>query len=149
MPSLRLRAAALLATGVTALGLVAAPAAQAHAPRTHHRSLGTTTVTTAPGIASTLLKARIVPLPVPGTSSASRCGAVSRCPTASRSRATPPIWAPARGDILHSGGIKFVSRQGLLEIGKFDIDLAAGKVFATQVNFAPAPSRCSISTCRS
>jgi hypothetical protein len=41
------------------------------------------------------------------------------------------------GDIRHAGGIFFVSRHANLEVGRFDIDLAAGKVYATQVNFAP------------
>lgn len=31
-----------------------------------------------------------------------------------------------------------MSFRGKLEIGKFDIDLAAGKIFATQVNFEKA-----------
>ena len=47
-----------------------------------------------------------------------------------------PNLAGPSGDIFHSGGIDFVGRGKHLEIGKFDIDLAAGKIFADQVNFA-------------
>ena len=48
-----------------------------------------------------------------------------------------PDLAGPSGDIYHSGGINFVSSKARLEIGRFDIDLAAGKIFTRAVNFAP------------
>lgn len=100
---------------------------------------GTTSVTTAPGIAKTLIKAGVIPLPVPGT--AFRLGLHRGLDVTYGFRivgGNPDLAGPS-GDILHSGGIYFTSLRGKhLEIGKFDIDLAAGKIFATEVNFAPA-----------
>jgi hypothetical protein len=134
--------AALIAICLAVVGLIAAPGASAH-PRYgwhpgHHRSLGTTTVTTAPGIAGTLLKAKILPLPVPDTSIG-----VSLRHGLAVSYGFPITGNTANltagtGDITHSGGIDFVGRSASLEIGRFDIDLAAGKIYATQVNFASA-----------
>jgi hypothetical protein len=98
---------------------------------------GTTSVTTAPGIASTLIRAGVIPLPVPGTSF--RLGYQRGLDVTYGFRivgGNPDLAGPS-GDILHSGGIYFTSLRGKhLEIGKFDIDLAAGKIFATEVNFA-------------
>jgi hypothetical protein len=137
---------ALLSAGllIPLLGAAPASAATTHSARpahvtsaTHRQQLsGTTTVTTAPGIASALLGAGVVPLPTPGT----------RLSIASLSKLTvsygfpitggnPDLAGPS-GDINHSGGINFVSRAAHLEIGRFDIDLAAGTIFARQVNFA-------------
>ena len=48
-----------------------------------------------------------------------------------------PDLAGPSGDILHSGGIYFTSLSKHLEIGRFDIDLAAGKIYATEINFKP------------
>ena len=99
---------------------------------------GVTQVTTAPGIAATLLKAKIVPLPVPSTS----FGLVLSGGLAVRYGfpivgGDPDLSGPS-GDILHSGGIDFVSTRGKhLEIGRFDISLDDGVIYATQVNFAP------------
>lgn len=134
---LRLVGSAVVIAALGLTGLVAAPAASAHP--THRSaqsaSLGTTTVTTVDGIATTLLKAGILPLPVlPST----RFG-VSVRNGLTVSYGFPIVSSTAdlaagTGDILHSGGIRFVSRKASLEIGRFDIDLAAGKVFATEVN---------------
>jgi hypothetical protein len=143
MSALRLRRgiiATLFALVLAGAGLLVAPGAQAHPTdgRTgRHTSLGTTTVTTAPGIATTLLKAKILPLPVPGT----RFG-VSFRNGLTVSYGFPITGSTANldagtGNITHSGGIDFVGRRGSLEIGRFDIDLGAGKIFATQVDFAP------------
>lgn len=100
---------------------------------------GTTSVTTAPGIAGTLIGAGVIPLPVPGTSF--RPGYTRGLNVTYGFHITggnPDLAGPA-GDILHSGGIYFTSLRGKhLEIGKFDIDLAVGKIFATEVNFASA-----------
>ena len=123
--------------------LVAAPAAGATstpaASSSAAKPLGVTTVTTAPAIAPTLLKAGILPLPVfPKTSfgvSLKNGLAVSYGFPITSNTAN---LAQGKGDILHAGGINFVSRHAKLEIGKFDINLAAGKIFAKQVNFAPA-----------
>jgi hypothetical protein len=149
MSALHLRrgiAATLLTLGLAGAALVAASSAQAgtvhhlhrHGWHGRHASLGTTTVTTAPGIAGTLLKARILPLPVPGTRfGLSLRGGLSVSYGFPITGDTADL-ANGTGDITHSGGIDFVSRGASLEIGRFDIDLAAGKIFATQVNFAPA-----------
>jgi hypothetical protein len=108
--------------------------AQATSTRLH----GLTTVTTAPGIAQALLGAGVAPLPVkPGTRFA-----VARLHPLKVSYGFPvtggdPDLTGPSGDILHRGGIRFVSRTASLEIGRFDIDLAAGKVFATEINHAP------------
>lgn len=121
-----------------------ASAATTHATRhaTIHASThlsGATRVTTAPGIATALVKAGVLPLPVfPATRFA--VGLRAGQPTASYvfpiTGGDPDLAGPS-GDITHRGGIDFVSRKAHLEIGRFDIDLAAGKVFATQVNWAP------------
>jgi hypothetical protein len=115
--------------------------ASAHSThRSHHSaSLGTTTVTTAKGIAATLVKAGILPLPVlPKTGfGLSFRGGLTASYGFPITSSTADL-ASRTGDILHSGGIRFVSRKASLEIGTFDIDLAAGKVFATEVNYAPA-----------
>ncbi len=122
-------------------------AAPASAATTHHpasasqhassRLRGTTTVTTAPGIAATLIKAGVLPLPTVGT----RLGVPSLSPLKVSygfpiTGGHPDLSGP-KGNIDHSGGIRFVSSRARLEIGRFDIDLAAGKVFAREVNGAP------------
>ncbi len=134
--ALLLGVAATVTVGSLAMSSAAAapstPAAKAATLR------GTTAVTTAPGIAGTLLGAGILPLPVPPTGV--RLGFASGLQVTYAFPITGgnPDLTTATGDILHSGGINFVGLRGRLEIGKFDIDLAAGKVFATQVDFAPA-----------
>jgi hypothetical protein len=139
----RLLTAAIAAVGL-ALALPLAVAGPASATSGHRSSTeaarlaGRTTVTTAPGIATALLKAGVVPLPVPGT----RFGVASAHPLQLSygfpiTGGNPDLAGPS-GHIRHSGGIVFVSRKARLEIGKFDIDLAAGKVFATEVNHRPA-----------
>lgn len=122
------------------LALTAAPAVATPARASAGSGLsGATAVTTAPGIATTLIRAGVLPLPVvPGTGF--RLGYSDGLTATYRFPITGgnPDLAAGTGDILHSGGINFVSRRSRLEIGRFDIDLAAGKVFATQVNYAPA-----------
>ena len=99
---------------------------------------GVTQVTTAPGIAGTLLGARILPLPVPPTSFGLRlAGGLAVSYGFPITGGNPDLSGPS-GDIRHSGGIDFVSTKGRhLEIGKFDISLSDGIVYATEVNFAP------------
>ena len=98
---------------------------------------GTTSVTTAPGIAGTLVRAGVIPLPVPGTSFRPGYNRGLNVTYGFRIVGGNPDLAGPSGDILHSGGTYFSSLRGKhLEIGKFDIDLAAGKIFATEVNFA-------------
>ena len=98
-----------------------------HAAKAHAGLRGLTPVTTAPGIAKALLGAGIAPLPVkPGT----KFG-VARLHPLKVSYGFPvtggnPDLAGPSGNIFHSGGITFVSHTAKLEIGKFDIDLAAG-----------------------
>lgn len=135
---LRVITGALVIGALAATGLVAAPAASAH-PSYRSTSLGTTTVTTVDGIATTLIRAGVLPLPV-----LPRTGfGVSLRGGLTVSYGFPIVSNTAdlgagTGDILHAGGVRFVSHRASLEIGRFDIDLAAGKVFATEVNFAPA-----------
>ena len=99
---------------------------------------GLTTVTTAPGIAKALLGAGVAPLPVkPGTRfSVARVHPLKVSYGFPVTGGNPDLAGPS-GDIFHSGGITFRSRTASLEIGRFDIDLAAGKVFATEINHAP------------
>ena len=132
------------AVGVGVASMIAlAPAAGAHAgvhaSAGQSSRLGATTVTTAPGIAATLLRAGIAPLPVlprTGVGVSLRNG-LQVSYTFPITSSTADLGRPT-GDILHAGGIYFVSRKAHLEIGKFDIDLAAGKVYATEINFAKA-----------
>jgi hypothetical protein len=132
-----------LALGITGSGPASAstgsrPAAHPTASHSTATLQGRTTVTTAPGIAKALLGAGVLPLPAPGT----RFGVPGLHPLQVSygfpiAGGNPDLAGPS-GDILHRGGIAFVSRRARLEIGRFDIDLAAGKVFATEVNHAPA-----------
>ncbi|NYJ73444.1 hypothetical protein [Allobranchiibius huperziae] len=133
---------AIAVAATTASVALAGPAeaSAAHRARPAAASLsGTTTVTTAQGIAPTLLKAGILPLPVPDT----RLG-LRLFPYLAVSYGFPitggnPNLSGPSSDILHRGGIDFVSLRGKsLEIGKFDVSLADKKVYATQVNFAAA-----------
>ncbi len=138
---------ALLGVGVAvplALGAPASAATTHHAassaaaqPAKTSHLRGTTTVTTAPGIASTLVKAGVLPLPTIGT----RLGVPSLSPLKVSygfpiTAGNPDLSGPS-GHIYHSGGIRFVSSKARLEIGRFDIDLAAGKIFTREVNGAP------------
>jgi hypothetical protein len=109
-----------------------------HATMSQSGLAGLTTVTTAPGIAKALLSAGIAPLPVkPGTKfGVARLHPLKVSYGFPVTGGNPDLTGPS-GDIFHSGGINFVSRTAKLEIGKFDIDLAAGKVYATEINHAP------------
>ena len=136
---MRLRSTGIvLALMSSVLALVVSTAGPAAATPAHTTSLsGTTSVTTAPGIAGTLIGAGVIPLPVPGTSFSAGYHRGLQVTYGFRITGGNPDLAGPSGDILHSGGIYFTSLRGKhLEIGKFDIDLAAGKIFATQVNFA-------------
>ena len=130
----------LAATVALAPAADARSVAPAHVPGHHavHRSaLGATTVTTAPGIASTLLKAGIVPLPVARTGFRVSLRDGLQVSYAFPITANTADLGTGTGNIRHAGGIWFVSRHANLEVGRFDIDIAAAKVYATQVNFAP------------
>ncbi len=121
------------------LALLALAPATANASTTHRPALrGTTTVTTAPGIAGTLLGAGILPLPTRGTGFGIGFAHGLNVRYGFPVVGANPALAAGTGDILHSGGIDFLSRKAQLEVGKFDIDLAAGKIFATEVNRKPA-----------
>ncbi len=128
-------------TGVVTAGLlVAGPASAGTAPASHQHSLkGSTSVTTAPGIAAALLSEGVVPLPVSKTGfKIGFTGGLSATYRFSITGGDPSL-SPAGGDIYHSGGIDFVSASGkYLEIGDFDISLNTGKIYATQVDFATA-----------
>lgn len=141
------RLAVLLgAAGLTvATALATAPAVgarPAQLPSRHHgtsSALGATTVTTAPGVATTLVSAGIAPLPVlPRTSfRVSFGGGLQLAYTFPITSSTANLGS-GTGDIHHAGGIWFVGQHAAVEVGHFDIDLAAGKVVATEVNFKPA-----------
>jgi hypothetical protein len=126
-------------TALLAASLAVAAPAAASSVHTARGLSGATTVTTAPGIATTLIGKGVLPLPIlPNTGF--RLGyhdgltATYRFPITS---GNPSLSGPS-GDILHSGGIYFTSLRAHLAISNFDIDLAAGKVFATKLNGAPA-----------
>jgi hypothetical protein len=135
-----------IATGATLAcllaGLTVAGPATATNRHHHHPSAsglhGVTRVDTAQGIAGTLLRAGILPLPVRPT-----CFGVHLRDGLVVSYGFPitggnPDLSGPSGHILHSGGINFVSARAHLEIGKFDISLADGKIYATEVNHAAA-----------
>ncbi len=125
---------------VSAAVLTATPAGATPRPAavTATSLRGVTQVTTAPGIAGTLIGAKILPLPVPPTSFGLRlAGGLAVSYGFPITGGNPNLSGPS-GDIRHSGGIDFVSTRGRhLEIGKFDISLSDGIVYATEVNFAP------------
>jgi hypothetical protein len=138
-------AAALLGLAV-ALPLATMSSASASTTTSRHQATlrhthlsGTTSVTTAPGIANALVSAGVLPLPVlPSTSLR-----VTRLSPLQVTYGFPvisgqPDLAGPSGHVYHSGGIYFASRRAHLEIGRFDMDLAKGKIFARQVNFASA-----------
>ena len=130
----------VLALMSSVLALVVSTAGPAAAAPARTATLGgITSVTTAPGIAGTLIGAGVLPLPVPGTSFHPGYHHGLDVTYGFRITGGNPDLAGPSGDIRHSGGIYFTSLRGKhLEIGKFDIDLAAGKIFATEVNFAKA-----------
>jgi hypothetical protein len=136
----RIKARVVIAvSGMLLLGAVATATPAAAAPRPSSAALrGTTSVTTAPGIALALIKGGVLPLPVPSTGfGLGFSGGLTATYRFPITGGDPNLAGPS-GDILHSGGIDFVSLGKHLEIGKFDIDLAAGKIYADQVNFKPA-----------
>ncbi|HEU5267643.1 MAG TPA: hypothetical protein VFU35_13130 [Jatrophihabitans sp.] len=124
-----------LVLGVAA-ALAVGPAAVAKANRPGFSDLGATVVTTAPGIAQTLVDAGITPAGVGQT------GVKLLTGNGLQARFTFPIsknsadLASGTGHIRHGGGISLTSDAAALEIGKFDIDLQAGKVFAREVNYS-------------
>lgn len=138
-------AAALMA--LLGLGLAALPAsaatgvpAQTHAAVPAASTLTrTTTVTTAPGIATTLLSAGIAPLPLPRTHVGLKFsnGSLQVTYGFPITGGNPSLTGPS-GNIYHAGGIYFASLTKHLAIGNFDINLAKGTIFAKRVNFAPS-----------
>lgn len=137
MKRLRIAATALLTAG--ALAFTPAVSASARPASYGHSSLGTTKVTTAPGIAVTLLKAGIAPLPqLPRTGFGVSFTRGLQVTYGFPITGSTADLAKGTGDITHAGGITFVSRKAQLAIGNFDIDLKAGKIFATKVNGAAA-----------
>src|SRR6478672_1354418 len=134
----RLRVIVTALVALVAL-LAFAPAASAKANKPGYSDLGATVVTTAPGIAQTLVDAGITPAGVGDT------GVKLLTSNGLQARFTFPITkntadlSTGTGHIRHGGGIVLTSDSASLEIGKFDIDLAAGKVFAHQVNYADGP----------
>jgi hypothetical protein len=120
-----------LATGsaATAASAAASQPAGAHAAAAVHLRGGTTAVTTAPGIAPTLLKNGIVPLATwPGTQS------VLSAKSGPAARFTFPVTggrvtlSPLGGKVRHTGGILFlnVTNGKTIEVSRFTIDLSHG-----------------------
>jgi hypothetical protein len=143
MKHARVRTSAVIATlglMVAGVGALVAPTASATPQQQSARSTaglsGTTSVTTAPGIAATLVQAGVIPLPVrPATVRAGFTHGFTLTYGFPITGGKPDL-DRGKGHILHSGGINLISLGGdTLEIGRFDIDLAAGKVFAREVNF--------------
>ncbi len=125
-----LATAATLATGTASASATAAPRTPA--------LRGTTAVTTAPGIAAALIEHGVLPLPIADTGfGIGFRGGLTVTYRFPITGGNPNLSGPS-GDILHAGGINFVSYGAHLTISNFDIDLAAGKVFATRVDGAPA-----------
>jgi hypothetical protein len=132
----------LAVSAVTLAGLVATAAPATAAPSAVLPALrGATSLTTAPGIVAALAGKGVLPLPV-APKTGFRLGLPGGQLVATYTfpiyRGNPDLSGPS-GDILHEGGIYFVGTHGRhLSIRTFDIDLAAGKVFANRVNGAKA-----------
>lgn len=125
-------------TGVALAGLVATAAPAAASPHTSSTLRGTTAVTTAPGIATTLIGKGVLPLPLPGTGIGIGFSGGLTVTYKFPITGGNPSLSPLGGDIFHSGGINFVSFRGHLSIANFDINLPTAKVYATKVNGAAA-----------
>jgi hypothetical protein len=123
--------AALAGSATTAASAATSHDAGAQATAAVHLRGGTTAVTTAPGIASALLKNGIVPLASsPGTES------VLFPKSGPAARFTFPVTggsvtlSPLGGKIKHAGGILFanVTNGKNIEVSRFTIDLAQAKL---------------------
>jgi hypothetical protein len=125
-------AAGLLAgSAATAATAATGPTPAVRAAAGVHLRGGATSVTTAPGVATALLKNGIVPLAVwPGTQS------VIFAKGGPAARFTFPVTggraslSPLAGKIRHSGGILFANiRNGkTIEVSRFTIDLGHGRL---------------------
>ena len=111
----------------------AAASASTHAPASRHSSVwlkgGTTTVTTAPGIAVTLIKNGIVPVGVaPGTEQLALVHGAAAARFAFPVTGGRVSLSPLGGTINHRGGILFVNvKTGQhVEVSNFTIDLTRG-----------------------
>ena len=135
-----IRSKFVLLVSATALAGLVATATPSTAATTLPSLRGSTSVTTAPGIVSALLSKGVLPLPVePDTGfRVGVSGGLNATYTFPIYRGNPDLNGPS-GDILHLGGIYFLGAHAKhLSIRNFDIDLAAGKVFADRVNGAVA-----------
>ncbi|MEO9139254.1 MAG: hypothetical protein ABI345_09330, partial [Jatrophihabitans sp.] len=113
-------ATAAAATVALAPGAQARPAPHwnSHSSHSTSSSLGTTTVTTGRGIAATLLRAGIAPLPLlPRTGFGVSLRHGLQVSYAFPITSSTANLGTASGDILHAGGIVFASRKASLEIG--------------------------------
>lgn len=135
-------AATVTVASAVVVALAPAASAQPSSPITPQKgapsSLGTTTVTTAPGIATTLLRAGILPLPQAGTSVGISFGGGLQVSYGFPITGNTANLSTVSGDIRHAGGINFVSWRGHLSIGNFDISLGDRTVYSTRVNGAAA-----------
>lgn len=134
----------IAAVAVTAASLaggaaLAAPADAVTPAHTDSGLHGYTEVVTAPGIASTLVGAGVVPLPVKTTRyGVSGSGADAQATYRFAIRGGNPNLSVPKGDIYHRGGIDFASVSAQLAVTGFDINLKAGKIYATSVGYKHA-----------
>ncbi|WP_157545324.1 hypothetical protein [Hamadaea tsunoensis] len=112
--------------GVLAIGIAGGPASAA--PATVRG--GRTTVTTAPGIAATLLRNGILPIVTSpgreGLSIRNGLAVTAGFPVTGGAVSLDPLG----GQVLHRGGIKFINLRTFkaLEVGDFIIDLSTGQL---------------------
>jgi hypothetical protein len=129
--------AALVSFAALAVALPLALSAPASATTMTPELSGVTRVTTAPGIAAALIGAGVTPKPA---NDSTRYRVASSDPLQVNYGfpiiGGDPDLATGSGDILHRGGITFESKTAKLDLRRYDIDLAAGKVVATQINGA-------------
>jgi hypothetical protein len=127
------RTAILVAIAATAVTLTAGSAIAA-APSAHAKPAaaavvgGRTTVTTAPGIAGTLISHGILPIVTrPGTEGLRIFGGLAVTASFPVTGGSASL-SPLGGDVLHKGGIKFLNAGNgkSLTVGNFTIDLSAG-----------------------
>lgn len=139
------RIAVVATAGVLAVGISVIPA-QATSDATIPISGGVTSVTVNPAVTKTLLQERILPY---ATDAKTSLVWTKRGPTV---RYGFPITTPSfvtaagnpltltGGEILHTGGVRFVNLRNFdsLKVSDFDIRLGEGLLYATKVNNQPA-----------
>ena len=121
------RLAVVAAVAFTGVAVAAGPAA---AKGSSTGLSGRTSVVTAPGIATTLLRNGILPIVTsPGSARLAYNGGLAVRATFPVTGGNPTL-EPLGGQVLHRGGIKFVNLRNrtALEVGNFTIDLNSGQL---------------------